>query len=229
MRERLMTYETLCTEAADSDRARGYDGVDPSILRQLRRLEPTVKRILNRLASDLADFNLEGMTGALEARGSVQRGLGILEDQYEWQIRLAPDAPSLSADRLHPWIWDAARTLWESQHYRAAVHRGASAINANLQDKLQRLDLADDKLVQEAFSDKTPEPGKPRLRVPGDPANQTTQSRQRGALQLGLGVFFAIRNPAAHETDEWAEQEALEQLATLSVLARLIDNSTVAR
>jgi len=161
MRERLMTYETLCTEAADSDRARGYDGVDPSILRQLRRLEPTVKRILNRLASDLADFNLEGMAGALEARGSVQRGLGILEDQYEWQIRLAPDAPSLSADRLHPWIWDAARTLWESQHYRAAVHRGASAINANLQDKLQRLDLADDKLVQEAFSDKTPEPGKP--------------------------------------------------------------------
>ncbi len=48
------------------------------------------------------------------------------------------------------------------------------------------------------------------------------------SLQLGLGVFFAIRNPAAHETDEWAEQEALEQLATLSVLARLIDNSTVA-
>jgi Protein of unknown function (Hypoth_ymh) len=229
MRERLITYETLCTDADNSDRARGYNGADPAIIRELRRLEPTIKKILNGLDSNLADFNLEGMTGPLEARGSVQRGLGVLEDQDEWLLRLAPDAPSLPADRLHPWIWDAARTLWESQHYRAAVHRGASAINANLQDKLQRLDVADDKLVQEAFSDKPPEPGKPRLRVPGDPANQTTQSRQRGALYLGLGVFFAIRNPAAHETDEWAEQESLEQLATLSVLARLIDNSTVAK
>ncbi|MFH8574186.1 TIGR02391 family protein [Streptomyces sp. NPDC017993] len=52
-----------------------------------------------------------------------------------------------------------------------------------------------------------PEPGKPRLRVPGDPTSPTVQSRQRGALQLGLGVFFAIRNPSAHEAGEWTEQE----------------------
>nr|WP_230415303.1 TIGR02391 family protein [Micromonospora tarapacensis] len=145
----------------------------------------------------------------------------------EWASRLAPDAPALPADRLHPWVWDAARTFWESQHYRASVHAAASAINAHLQQKVGRRDVADDKLVQEVFSDRPPEAGKARLRIPGDPNTPTVQSRQRGALQLGLGCFFAIRNPAAHETVEWTEQEALEQLAALSVFARLVDGSRV--
>ena len=34
---------------------------------------------------------------------------------------------------------------------------------------LGRYDLADDKLLQEAFSDKPAEPGTPRLRIPGGP------------------------------------------------------------
>jgi hypothetical protein len=34
---------------------------------------------------------------------------------------------------------------------------------------------------------------------------------------------MAIRNPATHSTDDLAEQEALEQLAVLSTLARWID------
>jgi hypothetical protein len=81
--------------------------------------------------------------------------------------------------------------------------------------------------MQEVFSPRPPETGKPRLRIPGDQSSPTVQSRQRGALQLGLGCFFAIRNPAAHESGEWTEQVALEYLATLSVLARLIDESIV--
>lgn len=88
-------------------------------------------------------------------------------------------------------------------------------------------DTADDKLVQEAFSEKALKVGKPRLRVPGDPANPTRRSRRRGALQLQLGVF-AIRNPAAHE-DEWPEPAAAMQLAALSMLDLLIDSSAVCR
>jgi len=65
----------------NSDRASGFEGANPAILRELRRLEPTIKKILHVLDSNLADFNLEGMAGPLEARGLVQRGLGVLEDQ----------------------------------------------------------------------------------------------------------------------------------------------------
>jgi hypothetical protein len=128
----------------------------------------------------------------------------------EWATRLEPDAPALSADRLHPWVWGAAATLWESGHYRQAVQAAATAVNAHAQTRLGTRALSDDKLIQEAFSDKPPQPGKPRLRCPGDKASSTVQSRQRGALSFGLGCFFAIRNPATHEHEEWAEHIALE-------------------
>jgi hypothetical protein len=45
-----------------------------------------------------------------------------------------------------------------------------------------------------------------------------------GLLQFGQGCFAAIRNPATHGTTEMAPQEALEQLAILSTLARWIDH-----
>jgi len=140
-----------------------------------------------------------------------------------------PEAsPDIVPESLHPWIWDAARKLWESEHYRPAVQAAATAMNERLQDKLGRHDLADDKLIQEAFSDKPAEPGKPRLRIPGDPSNPTVASLQRGVPQFGVGCFWVIRNPATHETADWSPQEALEQLAALSVLARGIDMCEVA-
>jgi Protein of unknown function (Hypoth_ymh) len=137
--------------------------------------------------------------------------------------------PLTAPDDLHPWVWDAAKSRWQSGHRRDAIVAAAASLNDHLQHKVGRQDVSDDKLIQEVFSDKAPEPGKPRLRIPGDPRNLTVISRQQGALQFGLGCFRAIRNPAAHETREPGHQEALEQLAGLSVLARLIDGSDVLR
>ena len=42
-------------------------------------------------------------------------------------------------------------------------------------------------------------------------------------MHLGMGCAQGIRNPQAHPTDALTEQEALEQLAALSVLARWVD------
>jgi len=44
-----------------------------------------------------------------------------------------------------------------------------------------------------------------------------------GLLQFSQGCFLAIRNPVTHSTTEATEQEALEQLAILSTLARWVD------
>ncbi|MFE1479097.1 TIGR02391 family protein [Streptomyces cyaneofuscatus] len=57
-------------------------------------------------------------------------------------------------------------------------------------------------------------------------AGPRVQTRQRGAL-LSQRAYSALRNPATHETGDLTEQEALEQLATFSVLARLIDRCHV--
>lgn len=47
-------------------------------------------------------------------------------------------------------------------------------------------------------------------------------------MNLAEGVFAGIRNPLSHESDqELTEQEALEYLASLSVLARWVDDSSV--
>lgn len=124
---------------------------------------------------------------------------------------------------MHPWVWDGAHTLWQSEHYREAVRAAAAAINAHTQTKVGRRDVSDAKLMQEAFTDNAPEAGKPRLRFPGDPSDPTVKSQQAGALQFASGCFLALRNPAAHLTNEWSQQEALEKLAALSVLARIID------
>ncbi|NEB04836.1 TIGR02391 family protein [Streptomyces sp. SID13726] len=228
MRQRLEEFDELAAKYRASIPRDGKRSGDATLRGELRTAEPTLKKILTCLDPLLATFiDVDRLEGVVRAQASIKRGLGILNDMDDWATRLAPDAPSLPADQFHPWVWDAARTLWESEHYRAAVHAAATSINAHLQTKLGRRDLSDAKLVQEAFSDKAPETGKPRLRIPGDQTDPGVQTRQRGALQLGQGAYFALRNPAAHETGDLAEQEAMEQLATFSVVARLIDQCQV--
>lgn len=227
MRMRLKGFEQVASQYWS---VRSVNGDTTQEHRWLFEDEPTIKRILRYLSPDrpglevLGQDDWQGLTIDLK---EVSRGIGILADMDEWATRLAPEAPSLPADRLHAWVWGAARTFWESAHYRAAVHAAATSINAHLQSKLGRRDLSDTKLIQEAFSDKAPESGKPRLRIPGDPGDPGVQTRQRGALQLGQGAYAALRNPAAHETGDLDEQEALEQLAVFSLIARLIDQCQV--
>lgn len=74
---------------------------------QVHRHEPTAKQILRRLDPALAGFDFD-RHGGWDAEGNTVRGLGVLEDMDEWAARLEPDAPALSADLLHPWIWGAA-------------------------------------------------------------------------------------------------------------------------
>ncbi|MET9669508.1 TIGR02391 family protein [Streptomyces sp. NPDC006475] len=225
MRQKLEEFHDLVTEYWDA-----YSGPNPIDLKDLYAAEPTITRILGCLDPKMSDVVLVSSDdwGNIDiATEHVGRGIGIVRDMDEWAARLAPDAPSLPADQLHPWVWDAARTFWESNHFRAAVHAAATSLNAHLQDKVGRRDLSDAKLIQEVLSDKDPEPGKPRLRIPGDQTDPGVQTRQRGTLQLGQGSYFALRNPAAHEAGELSGQEALEQLATFSVLARLIDKCQV--
>jgi hypothetical protein len=232
MQQKLTEFRDLAEEYLQTPRPSGSlffpkedrPRPDNEVRAELRRREPTVKEILKRLDPELALFNVDGRDGDKDARDAADRGLGILAERGEWARKLVPDAPALPADQFHPWVWQAAQTLWDSGHYRHAVQAAATAISDHTQAKLNRRDVADDNLMQQAFSPSPPQAGKPRLRYPGDPSNPTVQSRQRGALQYALGCFFAIRNPATHEQGEWDQQIALECLASFSVLARWIDD-----
>lgn len=165
-------------------------------------------------------------------RDACQRLLSRLASQSEIEKILgdAGGGPALSAGLLHESVWGAARTQWATEHQHEAVLAAAKAVNSMLQQKVDRRDLSDLKLVRDAFSEKSPEPGRARLRFPHVDDEQTRESLRRGVMDFGAGCFAAIRNPVGHLPNadlELTDQEALERLAALSLLARWIEEATV--
>lgn len=159
-------------------------------------------------------------------RDWTARGIAAIEREAELQEKLGDAAPQVSAGDFHPWIWVGASSLWHSSHYRQAVEGAIRKLNAETQNKLGRRDVSEADLFNQAFSEQPAAANNPRLhRMPND-GSKTFKSVQRGARMFAEGVFAGIRNPLAHEAEqEMPEQQALEYLAALSVLARWVDES----
>ncbi|VEI23674.1 Protein of uncharacterised function (Hypoth_ymh) [Rothia aeria] len=156
------------------------------------------------------------------------RAVSEIEHREEIAEKLGDKAPKISAAALHPWVWESARSLWQSGHYRTAVQTAVTKLNAETQNKVGRRDVSEKALFSESYSSNAPEPGKARLRPANDDGGKTASSIRRGIASLAEGLYAAIRNPASHDLlDELEEHVALEQLAAVSMLARFVDDSTV--
>lgn len=208
---------SFCSLGPDTDALLHREGQTRQVIRLVLGLEkvgPLVQPWGNG-----AQF-VELGTGANLAR----RALGYLATKDETaKFITGTAAPTMAADALHPLVWDAASKLWGDGHHGQAVQRAATFLNAHVQDLVGRHDVSDSTLMAQVFSPSPPEEGKPRLRWPGEDTNLTVKAMRAGTLQFAQGCFMAIRNPATHGTDEANRQEALEQLAVLSTLARWID------
>jgi len=195
--------------------------------------EPIAQLIMEAVESGLsryqsADSSDPWATRWRPAKGAALRALGLVRSGAEAKEQLRPDAPDLVADQLHVWVWEAARPMWEAGSQSTSVLHAAQAINARLQQKLGRYDISDASLCVEAFSADAPKEGRPRLRFGGDRTSETWKSLQLGAAFFGRGCFQAIRNPLAHDHEHHlSQQEPLEMLAALSLLARWIDQCQV--
>lgn len=164
-------------------------------------------------------------------RDACERLLSRIASHEEVASLLPNDdqAPRLSASAMHPLVWRAASAQWSTGHRHEAVLAAAKAVNSRLQERLGRRDVSEVKLVREAFSEKDPAAGKPRLRFSQIDDDQTRESMREGVMGFGAGCFQAIRNPVGHlpnDQHELDEQAALERLAALSLLARWIDEAT---
>jgi Protein of unknown function (Hypoth_ymh) len=212
-----------------------FRGREDEFDNKARALEPVVQIIMEAVAPGLSKY--ESPDDARIERWSIRWrpaknaalwALGLVKDGAEAKERMRPDAPELLADQLHEWVWEAARPMWEASSYSTAVLWAAQSINARLQQKLNRYDISDATLCSEAFKIDEPKAERPRLRFHGDRTSETWRSLQEGAGFFGRGCFQAIRNPVAHSHQHpVSEQEALEELAALSQLARWIDQCTV--
>lgn len=200
-------------------------GRSSDIIAAAQVVEKILDRVLPHWRTEVPD---DGKKRWAMHRQAAIRAVAELERQAEVAERLGDNAPTISAGALHAWVWDAARSLWQSGHFREAVRAASVKINAETQNKAGRRDIAETDLFKQAYSDDAPQPGKSRLRPDGDDGGKTAKSVRRGTAALAEGCFAAIRNPASHDhLEELPEQEALEQLAALSVLARLVDASSV--
>jgi hypothetical protein len=104
-----------------------------------------------------------------------------------------PDLRSMRWARLGPSAW-----------------RGRSRSSGS---RLAWLALCTPSTTWEAFSTAPPQPGKPRLRCPGDQADDTVRSQQTGALNYAKACFMAMRNPAHHQKGDWDPLTAFHHVA----------------
>lgn len=198
-------------------------------------LTEMIRPILDRLYPEWQAENASSRYFEFRAEhDSVVRLLARLRhfEDVEKHLGGADPSPRLAAGTLHPIVWGAAKTQWSTGHRHEALLAAAKAVNSYLQTRLGRRDVSEQDLVKQAFSDKEPEPGKPRLRFEDIDDQQTKKSMQNGAMQFGAGCFAGIRNPVGHlpnDQVELTEQESLEQLAALSVFARWIDRAAIVR
>lgn len=162
-------------------------------------------------------------------RGGVREGVAILSAALtEVQIR-EPDEVAVDVAQLHPWVAGMAASLWESGNHRVAVQEAARAVEVQLRAKLGLDGGTGAPLVTDGFSAKPATPTSPRLRfLEHAEGSDPWKNAHEGAMSFGRGCFMRIRNLLQHG-EEPDEQEALESLAALSLLARWIDQATVVR
>jgi hypothetical protein len=152
---------------------------------------------------------------------------GALSNAEEAAAIVGPAGPRLAAASLHAWVWNAAVDLWGGAHYRNAVLDAYTKVETMTKAKTDR-DESGKALWSEVFSLNAPSPDRHRLRFPNlTEGTDRYRSAHEGAMQLGMACAQGIRNWAAHSSDGADEQVALEYLATLSVLARWVDQSLV--
>lgn len=147
--------------------------------------------------------------------------IGTLEDMAARAEAEAP--PSVDVSAMHPAVWGQAARLWRDGHYRHAVSAAADGVVQLVKSRTGRHDIPDTSQWQQAFSSDAPQPGRPRLRWPGDQTHQTVVSMNNGLRQFAPGAQMTIRNPATHGPGELTQQEAVERLSVLSLLARWVD------
>ena len=237
---RSFLEETTGSRLAYFDGYSGSDEEHREAQALMRGLLPLIRDIAQRVCPDIAsdleepscvlDYRDEPTWQWEKAQAAAETLAGVLEHQADSQRIFGTTGPSLVASGLHEWVWGTAGGRWDAGYYGDAVHAAAEVINQKTKAKLGRSALTGTRLYASAFSLAPPKRGEPRLRFPfvDQQDKETWKSVHQGAMHLGMACSQGIRNPQAHKTaKQLTEQEALEQLGALSVLARWVDMSVL--
>lgn len=120
---------------------------------------------------------------------------------------------------LHPEIARAVGKLYRDGHYANAVEDAVKVLNALVRMRSGMDNLDGSKLMEHVFSPKNPE-----LRF-NDLADDSDRDEQRGYMMLFSGAVAGLRNPRAHKLIQDDAERALEFIAFVSLLAKLLDGA----
>lgn len=162
-----------------------------------------------------------------EIKKQVGRAVNTLETARDiLKERLLPEDPA-SGNRvlraydgleLHPEIARAASKRFQDGNYSDAVEAAVKALNG-----LVRLrsgsDLDGTKLMESVFS-----PNNPMIKF-NALADQSDKDEQKGFMMMFSGAVAGLRNPRAHKFIQDDPERALEFIAYVSLLAKLLDDA----
>lgn len=162
-----------------------------------------------------------------EIKKSVAAAISKLETARDiLNERLGPDDPATGSRvlraydglELHPEVARAASKRFQDGHYADAVEAAVKALNG-----LVRLrsgsELDGTKLMESVFSANNPVLKFNAL------ADQSDRDEQKGFMMLFSGVVAGLRNPRAHKFIQDDAERALEFIAFVSLLAKLLDGA----
>lgn len=119
---------------------------------------------------------------------------------------------------LHDTIRDAAGQRHRDGHYADAIEAACKALSNLVQTKADKFDLDGTDLMRTVFSAK-----KPLLCFTPYPyRDKSDESEQEGMMHLYEGAMLALRNPRAHKLVDDDPERAMEFIAFVSLLAKLL-------
>lgn len=121
---------------------------------------------------------------------------------------------------LHPEIERAVGNLYRGGHYANAVEDATKALNALVRMRSGIEDKDGNTLMEMVFSPKNPVLKFNKL------ADTSDIDEQKGFMMMFSGAVAGLRNPRAHKIIKDDPEMALEFIAFVSLLAKLVDKST---
>lgn len=120
---------------------------------------------------------------------------------------------------LHQEIARASSQLFKDGHYANAVEAAVKALNGLVRLR-SGLEHDGTTLMERAFS-----PGNPVLKF-NELRDQSDKDEQKGYMQMFSGAVSGLRNPRAHGFIHDKPERALEFIAFVSLLAKLLDEAS---
>jgi uncharacterized protein (TIGR02391 family) len=158
--------------------------------------------------------------GINDAIGTLETAVSLLKERLE-------DTGETAAFRavnayggldLHPEIARAASQLYRDGHYANAVESAVKALNGLVRLR-SGLDIDGRPLMQKAFSSNSP------ILKFNDLSDQSKRDEQLGFMDMFCGAVSGLRNPRAHGFINDDPERALEFIAFVSLLAKLLDQA----